>query len=389
MSIAVMGCAWLLSLVVQSGPSPSSATSAGRETPPLELRVGQTAPPLEDCEWTLGLDGVPPGAEVDAPPITVGTGFGSTGVTFKKPARGAPSLEALHGSVVVISVVDSHAPEMVAKGLPMLRDLATAASDREFGLVLLCEASDVDGAQRAIDYAGPIGAFGHPRAEASALYSDRAARGAHATFVVGRSGELIWMGDVVGAAKDFAAAVDAAFARRAAPRIDRTLSPTLEPALAEYWSGRFEKARALFARAAKAAKDDVRVLEDAKLALARIDAHEADVTARVRSAAATDNVEALVELEAILEAGFEAPTRRIATEELKRIDNRTLMAGRTTDARKWRELAAQRPLFFPARADSEGKRYAKDLQAFLKATVNQTPAVHAARALLDRFERLR
>lgn len=377
----------LSSFVVAAQEMPREAPASA---PELRMRVGQTAPPLDECTWVQGTQGADAGTVVRRVGGDAGgeLPFSPEDIEAAVQSIGAPQLNELHGRVVVVHTFDSHDPEMIASGLLTLRDLSKAAADRRFMVVSLCDPSDVDGARRAFEYAEMENPLGHLKGASAGRYFDREKLGSRAAFVVGRSGELVWQGDLVRDHKGFCAAVDVALARFEAPRIERTVDVALEAALAEYWSGRFEKARALLKKFNKPNKDASTVAADAEHVLALIDAHERDLVARARQAGAAQAIEKLVELDLVLQAGFDRPSKIVAQEELKRIDATTLMAGRTVDARKWSELAAERPLFFPTRNDAEGKKFAKALESFVRSTPNSTPPTQKAKKLLDQFRRL-
>ncbi|MCC7011805.1 MAG: hypothetical protein IT454_04505 [Planctomycetes bacterium] len=358
--------------------------------PALQLRVGQTAPELEECTWARGVDSPRPGVIVKKS----GGEFGGdlpidpTDLEAAVQSLGAPRLRELAGRVVIVHALDSHDPQMIATGLLTLRDLEKAAADRGLLVITLCDANDVEGAQRALEYAEMNNPLGSAKTPGTGLYFDRERHGSRAGFVVGRSGELCWKGDLVADTKAFCAALELALGRVQAPRIERTVDGALEATLADYWNGKFEKARAALKKLAKSPEQAPAARTDAEHVIGLIDAHERDLVARAHQAAAAQAIEKLVELDAILQAGFDKPTKLAAQEELKRIDATTMNAGRTADARKWAELSGQRPLFFPARNDAEGKRFAKAVEAFLRATPNDTKPTQTAKALLARFKAL-
>lgn len=393
------GSAWPSLGVAQDPPAQAPApVKAPEQAAAPSWRLDQPAPALEKCEWLQGTTGGGGGTLVKKVGGGVGGGTGG-GVPFdpkdmEQPAgwSGAPDIAKLHGSVIVVHTFDSRDAEMMASGLRLLKEVADATTDRYVKLVALVASDDGESAKHALEHVGletPLGAIAAER-----RYFDPTQHGPRAAFVIGRGGELMWKGDLLADTKGFCAALKTAVERHAAPALDHALAPELDAALADYWAGRFVKARdaakKLAAKAAKTEGDAAKLVAgDGTYLAGKVDEHERDLAQRCKQAAAAQTVETLVELETVLQLGFDKPLADAASEALKEIASKTIHFTRAKDARDWRDLERDRPLFFPARNDADGKKFARKIEAFLRATPNSTPPTQRAKWLLDQFQQLR
>jgi hypothetical protein len=394
----LVGSPWLSSGVVQEPPAqePPKEKAAEQAAAP-SWRLGQPVPALEKCEWLQGTTGSGPGKVVKK---VGGDGSGGGGDMPFDPKDieklvstiGAPNIAALRGSVIVVHTFDSRDAEMIASGLRLLKEVVDATADRNVKFVGLVASDDGESAKHALEYIGlptPLGAIGLER-----RYFDPLQHGPRAAFVIGRGGELVWKGDLVADTKGFCAALKTALEHHAAPALDHALAPELDAVLADYWAGRFAKtrdaAKKFAAKFARTEGDAAKLVAgDATYLVGVIDEHERDLTQRCKQAAAAQSIDALVDLETVLQLGFSKPTADAATDALDEISKKTLHAGGTKDARDWRELERDRPLFFPARNDADGKKFARKVEAFLRATPNSTPPTQRAKQLLAQFQQLR
>ena len=394
----LVGSAWLSFAV---GQDPATQTPA-TEKPPEQAagpswRLGQPAPALEKCTWLQGTTGSGPGTVVKK---VGGDGSGGGGGDMPFDPKdieklvttiGPPDIAALHGSVVVVHTFDSRDAEMIASGLRLLKEVVDATADRHVKLVGLVASDDGESAKHALEYVGlptPLGAIGIER-----RYFDPLQHGPRAAFVIGRGGELLWKGDLLADSKGFCAALKTAVERHGAPALDHALAPDLDAVLADYWAGRFAKARdaakKVGAKSARTEGDEAKLVAgDANYIAGVIDEHERDLAQRCKQAAAAQSIDALVDLEAVLQLGFTKPAADAATDALDEIAKKTIHAGAAKDARDWRELERDRPLFFPARNDADGKKFARKVEAFLRATPNSTPPTQRAKKLLSQFQQL-
>ncbi|MCC7172107.1 MAG: hypothetical protein IT459_16805, partial [Planctomycetes bacterium] len=273
--------------------------------------------------------------------------------------------------------------------LASLYDLAVANEDRQLFVLALGAEADSEELDQQWRTAGVPGALGFVKEHA--LYADPA-RGAKSTFVVGRSGELVWLGDPSKDEKGFVAALDVALDRRPAPRITPPSVDALGPALVDYYAGRFDKARAAAKKlaATKAKTDEQKQLVEAAAEVVQaVDEHERVLASRVKLAGGMTKVGELVELDAILKAGFKAPTANLAEEALTESAGRSLMGISKDDYEVWLDLSRRRPVFFPRRTDDGGKKFADELEQYVRRSSNSLEPTQRARELLERFSHAR
>lgn len=370
---------FLASLVLLAPLQVDPAKPVEPPEPAPVLQVGQPAPEivLAGTDRWLAAEKSPSGGVVRKE----SSGSGSVGQDEleKRLAaiKGDPSLAALHGSVVVVhrsALADE--PRWKA-----LIELVDANRDRGCVLVSLTDDADAQRAAERLKNEGMPSPVGVVAAESTSVFARPE------VAVVGRSGELVALSaklDEVSAA--FARALD----RPTSLAIERPLAPSLLPALGEYWNGRWWAARdaaeKALAKAEKGATDDERrAAEDARYLAKQIDGQAKELVAEAARARADGAVEALVDLDLVLQRGFKGDVAKTAAEHLKSFVAQSLLAMRILDYRKYLDLVEKRPLLFPRREDGAGKKLAKELESFLKQSSNDATSQQRARGLVKRF----
>lgn len=352
----------LLALLVSLPLSLQEPVGRPASRPPPALVIGQPMPVIGFERWIV------------APKKGTGLEVGSSSeIGGSQKFRGpAPRWSARHEAKLVF-----RAP--VLERLPLLAELARASSDRELVLVGWTLAGDEERAKADVQRLGETVTLGVPKEGELGPLSPE-------LCVIGPSGELVWAGKAA-EEKELLAAVSEALARPKAPTLDAPLVPELAGALADYWKGAWAKARTAAEKPLKkAAPGTDRLQGDAKRLLAAIDALEHALADEAQLALTKGQVHEAVEIEALLASGLPGPSARRVAEMLKDVASQSLQTGAIDDARKWLEIAAKRPLFFPERDDGGGERYARELEQFVKRSSNMHGPQQRALALVERWK---
>lgn len=341
-------------------PSQQPAAPAPAAAKPAPLAVGQPAPDLQIARWLA--EPKKPGS------VSSSSGTGKRGEALVTGP--APRWSNHHEAKIVF-----HAP--LAATLPVLAEFAEAGSDRGLALVGWTVADDEKQATETTRRLGDGVALGVP-ADGSPLHPL-----APELLVIGPSGELVWCGTAA-QEKELVAAVGEALSRPCAKPLGAPLAPELAPALADYWDGNWAKARAAAEKLAK--KAEGQVAGDAKRLAGAVDEYERELGIAADDAAGKGQMHELVEIEALLSAGLPGAVQKRVSEKVKEISGKSLQGGSADDARKWLEIAARRPLFFPVRNEPAGERYAHELEQFVKRSSNLTGPQQRALALVERWK---
>jgi len=263
----------------------------------------------------------------------------------------------------------------LAASLPPLVALADAASDRALSIVGWTSADDEAKAREGMRALGEGVWLGVPKVGSPPLPE---------LCVIGPSGELVWTGPTKDE-KAFVAAVEEALARPRGKPIAAPLAPELNPALNDYWKGAWAKARSAADKLAKKGGSE-KLVADAKRLCAAVDELERDFGVAAQDAVGKTQFYELVEIESLLGSGLPGATQKRVSEMLKETSGKTMQAGSVDDARKWLEIAARRPLFFPVRSEPAGERYAHELEQFVKRSSNLAGPQQRALGLVDRWQ---
>ncbi len=328
---------------------------------PAAFTIGQPAPDLQIDRWL-----------VEPKPKTSSSSSSGTGKRGEPLVSGSTQRWSNYHEAKIVF----HAP--LAGTLPLLAELADAGSDRALSLVGWTIADDETKAREVLKRVGEGAWLGVPKSGSplGPLTPE--------LLVIGPNGELVWAGTGKDE-KGFVAAVDEALARPRAKALGAPLAPELAPALTEYWKGAWAKARGAADTLAKKGGSDA-LVTDAKRIVAAVDELERDLGVAAQDAVGKMQLHELVEIEWLLGIGIPGPTQKRVSEMVKDIAGKSLQGGSADDARKWLEIAARRPLFFPARDESAGERYAKELEQFVKRSSNLTGPQQRALALLERWK---
>jgi len=335
---------------------------AQEPAPPALFAAGQPAPDLQIERWVV------------EPRKPSGTTSSSSGTGLKgEPRFSGPALRwsNFHEAKIVFHAV-------LTETLPVLAELADAGSDRGLSVVGWTIADDEAKAQEGLKRLGEGAWLGVPK------QGGPLGPLAPELLVIGPSGELVWAGGAK-EEKAFVAAVGEALARPRAKPLGAPLAPELAAALEDYWSGAWAKARSAAEKLSKKPGAE-QAAGDAKRLLAAIDELERDLGVAAQEAASKSQTAELVEIEALLAKGLPGAVQKRVAELVKEIAGKTLQAGSADDARKWLEIAARRPLFFPARDEPAGERYAHDLEQFVKRSANMTGPQQRALAQFERWK---
>lgn len=264
----------------------------------------------------------------------------------------------------------------------LLADLASACADRELVVVAWTSAAEEAKSKELVAALGEKVWLGVPKPES--VLGELAPE----ACVIGPSGELVWTG-ALKEEKALLAAVAEALERPKARPLGAPLARELAPVLSDYWKGSWSKARAAADKLAKKpAEGDaaLRVQSDAKRVVVAIDELEKDLGDAARDAAGKSKLAELVEIESLLVAGLPGAVQKRVSEAIQEQAKKSMLGGTADDARKWLDLAARRPLFFPAREDGGGERYAHDLEQFVKRSANNAGPQQRALTLIERWK---
>lgn len=328
---------------------------------PAAFTVGQPAPDLQIERWV-----------VEPKPKTSSSSSSGTGKRGEAVVTGSMQRWSTHHEAKIVF----HAP--LAATMPLLAELAEAGADRALSAVGWTIADDEAKAKEELKRLGEGAWLGVPKS------GGPLGPLAPELLVLGPNGELVW----AGGAKDekaFTAAVDEALARPKAKPLGAPLAPEFAAALTEYWKGAWGKARSAADKLVKKGGSEA-LVADGKRIVAAVDELERDLGVAAQDAAGKTQMHELVEIEWLLGTGLPGPTQKRVSEMVKEISGKSLQGGSADDARKWLEIADRRPLFFPARNDAAGERYAKELEQFVKRSSNLTGPQQRAVGLLERWK---
>jgi len=289
-----------------------------------------------------------------------------------------PTLKALDGLVLIVH----HTSTAEVERWSSLIDLAEANYDR--GALLVSVATDeekelVAARHHSADSLGiVVGLAQSPESPYSGA----------TISVVGRNGEL------VARTLDMEAlgtAVEQAMQRPRAGRLDRALAPEFDPALRDYWNGRFSKARdqarRILGKHERAADPaGTRLREDAAHLIEVVDQLEQRLLERVRGCIEHKSVVELFVSAPVLAHGFDGPQARIGMSERARLRHDPKFSDVANGLEEEAKLLDARPLYFPRRCEPKHEAYAKRLAALVKDPPPlDGDGKESARALLARY----
>src|SRR5262245_14852373 len=196
-----------LALVCPPGSHPDTPGSQGTAA----IRIGQPAPDLEFCHWVRVPSSPSSGASTDA--------------------GGRPSfeLQKAHGRVVLVqSLASAQDDEFAQQGLPLLLDASRSYGEGDLSLVLLCSSEQAEAVGGLVEKAGLDAGVGAVDKERRYFAPSRAAR---ASYVIGRSGEIVWEGDLAQDGKGFSMGLAEALRRGTFRPLGKPFAQSLEPLL--------------------------------------------------------------------------------------------------------------------------------------------------------------
>jgi hypothetical protein len=317
---------------------------------PPDLTLGRLAPPhgVEAWQGTESTDGV----------------------VRRSSSRADPqgrSLSDLAGQVVLLYWVESD-----RERLSLVSDLLRCNTDRRLTVLGLASPADAAMARELLSDHGlqhPIGL----------VERDGTPYGGQPMAVVGRTGELLWSGDPGREESSLLKVLTAALDRWPAPRVERVLGPQLDKALASYYAGDWAKAYKSTGKARSKAP------EEAGYLLELLDEHERELLGRIPALAGSLRHGELALLDRALQRGWPKSAAALACRQQAKDAIKQLGASTYLDAEVWAGLQDLRPVLFPARKDSAGKRFAKKLGALARNS-NVTDLTRRVKAMLAEFE---
>lgn len=357
-------------------PDPGQAEQAALASPPV-WQVGQPAPAFEVDRWASHAKQDGTTERRSSSSSSGGAAEADRLVQRMQSMQGEPTLAKLHGLVLVV-----HRTKTAdAARWNALIELVDANRDRGMAIVSFTAEEDAQYVQDRLkgeELPCPVGVLGP---ESKSLWAREE------IAVVGRTGELLCSTTKL---EEVAKVLERALGCCSAERVERPLASVLLPAMEDYFESRYAKARdsaGAIAKKAEAGKldDTARVAEDARYLLQRIDAQERELVAACAKALADGDVERLVDLDLVLAKGCKGDVAKTASEALKKIQAQSLLVNRVIDYRKYLGLVEKRPLLFPRRDDTAGKKLVKELEAFLKQTANDAVSQQRARGLVQRW----
>ena len=212
-------------------------------------------------------------------------------------------------------------------------------------------------------------------------------------FVIGKDGGLRWQGNHAGDRDEFLDAVRSALNAPAASPLSAGLAPDLAPELADaveyYVTGEYDRAGTLADKLSKrfggkSGADAQRLAELARELRAAVDQTASDFTARLDTALAERDPEALLRASSALERGFSRDVSKRAAGVRKAALKDPEWAEELEAWEAWLELEAERPPLFPVVQGKQEERYARRLTRWL-GDRTEGPGVDRARAWLERW----
>lgn len=316
----------------------------------------------------------------------------SDGVRQSREGSREPiDLSGLRGKVVLIHASPWRDRDGTAASVQLVAELLCANEDRDIAAIGISAGEPSEELSKRAEALGidwPVALVGGEGA--STVYYSPESLGEETLFLVGRSGELAWRGDPVAEESALLEAVDAALRAVAAPPIGRELNAELADAQASYYAGDWVEARSLARKLEKkhGGEEDAAstaIVEDAKLLAELVDRHEHDIVVRASEAVGKHRYVEFLTIQEAVDRGFE---RTDAPKEIKELGKAAVKGMSGTmfdDAQRWMELAEDRPVLFPVRQSSQGDRYAKKLEKFVKASPNDFGEKQWARKMLEEY----
>ncbi len=213
--------------------------------------------------------------------------------------------------------------------------------------------------------------------------------GVHAV-VLGPSSEQVGSVELPAGEDELIDLLHVALNRFPAPRLEADLPEPLRAAQAQYFGGDWSRARKSAQKVAKkAAKKDAELAQIARDFVQALDAFELDLKIQIVNADAGNlALERLATVAAAAESGFPkgtaAKTGKEITARQKKQMGRAMAFAAADD---YVEILPERPVLFPERASSRGKKYAKKLKAMTNRTATfEGDVTRKARAILARYE---
>lgn len=326
-------------------PFASLALAAALEE--LPPQIGEVAPPFGPVTWYL---------PDDAEPV-------------------APDLASMRGSAVVAHSYGHMCDTCLRVAIPMLVQLRSAHDAERLHVVSFTVDQIDDDEDLWYSVAEERGVV-HPIATTGGWFGENCPYlnlneqpSLTYTWVIGKTGGVVWCGDPSSKPEAFLEAVRAALHGVDAPPLAAAYPDELADAVALYVAEDFVRAASV-ARKVASTLERKRDTEGAALAneLADgVDALRAERIAALQSALATRDAEAFARAAHDVVRAF--PKSDEANKELNRLrkeakdDEPLLEAIEAWEA--WLELSAERPALFPVNDDKEGKRFARSLEDYL------------------------
>jgi hypothetical protein len=211
-------------------------------------------------------------------------------------------------------------------------------------------------------------------------------------YIVGREGGIVWKGDPSRDTDEFLEALAAALSgprMRPVPEIPgEAAGEELADARIAYVTGDLAKARKLAEKAAskfakKKGEEAAAIAGGATALVEAVDGTLADLTLAFDTALESGDPEATCQALRDIQRAFPRSEASSAAEDALGANEE--LAASVAAWSAWLELAETRPPSFPARHEKLEKRYAKDLEKYLKKTADG-PGGETAKAWLERYE---
>jgi hypothetical protein len=340
--------------------------------------VGQPAPDVACTTWT------------DVVPEAKGTVAASAPIKGDViPVLKPRKLFDLKDHVVIVHTFAFDDAAAKEKMLPLVRDLLAANSDRKLTAIgiankIALEDAKTNAKALGLDY--PIAL--EDLTKSTSPYVDPGAHAACWAFVVGRGGGLLWQGNPALDEKGFSAAVKGALDLRPVARVQRKLNDRLVKALAEYYAGHLTRAAVIADEEVKAGQKilDMQRVDDGIMLGKAARESQAAWLRDLSEAALNKDATTYAGVVRACKAGMAKSDMQKDFDRLEKEAHKDgSFEGRLLESQKYLGMLDERPVLFPVRKETAGDKFADKLEAFVKATPNQTDETRTAKSLADRY----
>jgi hypothetical protein len=340
----------------------SGAAAAQGQLPP---EVGEIAPPIGRVRW-----------------VQVGD----------EDEGYAPELAALRGHVVIVHTYGHYCDPCVRVAVPLVKRLRTANSIDELRIVSLTgmivadeeETPGIKARELGIEHAvGVAGMFG----ERSPYLNMNKMPGLTYAYVIARSGGVAWKGDPSREIDEFLEALQEALAAPRGRAVPEGKQEELADAVAEYVTGDLAKARKLADKVGvrfgkKKGEEAAAIAERARALVEAVDGTLEDLSSAFDVALEAADAESTARSLSGLRATFPKSDQLSAATDRLRANAELSTSVDAWSA--WLELEQARPPAFPERREKVEKRYARELEKYLKKSA-EGPGHELVAAWLERY----